>query len=73
MPHIKNTVKPLLENLGYTVEHHNNIVLGVNANGDNILVVHPFWSEEYINDLIKSVDSDVSIINIIDLIHNTTL
>lgn len=73
MPHIKNTVKPLLENLGYTVEHHNNIVLGVNANGDNILVVHPFWSEEYINDLSKSVDSDVSIINIIDLIHNTTL
>lgn len=71
MPHIKNTVIPLLTNLGYTVEHDNNKVLGVHSSGNNILVVHPLWSEECIDDIKKNIDGKITIVNVIDLVRNS--
>lgn len=71
MPHIKNTVIPLLTNLGYTVEHDNNKVLGVHSSGNSILVVHPLWSEEVVDKLKKNFDGKITIVNVIDLVRNS--
>ena len=70
MSHIKNTIIPLLVNMGYKVEHNNNILFGSRLNGSGILVVHPFWSKEYVDELTCDVQGDVSVVNIIDLLKN---
>jgi Lhr-like helicase len=49
--HLHTTIASLLKSRGYSVDEKENTLLAVNIDGHSILVIHPFWSTLYIDEL----------------------
>ena len=53
--HLDTTITSVLESRGYIVKEVENTLLAANADGDSLLVVHPFWSDSYVDELIGRI------------------
>jgi len=53
--HLDATITSVLESRGYIVKEVENTLLAANADGDSLLVVHPFWSDSYVDELIGRI------------------
>lgn len=53
--YIFSTIKNMLRNSNYTVEEKLGTLIGTDPYGDNYILVHPLWSEEYVKSLIQKI------------------
>ena len=53
--YISSTIKNMLINNQYTVEDKLGTLVGIDPYGDNYILVHPLWSENYVESLIKKL------------------
>ena len=49
--HLHTTIASLLKSRGYSVSERENTLLAEDVDGHSILVIHPFWSVSYIDEL----------------------
>lgn len=49
--HLHTTIASLLKSRGYSVSERENTLLAEDVDGHSILVIHPFWSASYIEEL----------------------
>ena len=66
--HLNKTIVSLLTSRGYDVRKEEGTLVAVGMEGDSMIVVHPFWSEDYVNNLIEKVGGNPKPISICGLI-----
>ena len=66
--HLETTIRSMLTSRGYEVTTEEGTLHAVNSEGNDIVVVHPFWSEDYINRIIERVGGAPQPISIIGLV-----
>lgn len=66
--HLNITVTSLLKSRGYSVIKKENTLLAKNNDGESILVIHPFWSVSYIEELIAHVGGRPTVIPVNSLV-----
>ncbi len=64
---INKNIKNLLETHGYTVEKKNGILIGSITGREQIAIVHPFWSDEYVNNLLSRIGNEIKAVSIYNL------
>ena len=65
------TVASVLESRGYIVKKVENTLLASNADDDSLLVVHPFWSDSYVDELIGRIGGALKAVCINSLISTS--
>lgn len=68
--YIGSIIIPFLKNKGYNVKFENNLLIGTNDGNSSIMVVHPLWSNYFIDKIKVNSSYDTQVINIIDLLKN---
>ena len=66
--HLETTIRSMLTSRGYEVSTEEGTLHAVNSDGSDIVVVHPFWSEDYINRIIERVGGAPQPISITGLV-----
>ena len=59
-----------LKNKGYDVKFEDNLLIGTNNGNSSIMVVHPLWSNYFIDKIKVNSSCDTQVININDLTKN---
>ncbi len=71
--HLNKTIVSLLASRGYDVRKGEGTLVAVGMEGDSMIVVHPFWSEDYVNNLIEKVGGNPKPISICGLIIDSLI
>lgn len=71
--YLNKTIASFLASRGYDVRKEEGTLLAIGIDGDTVIVVHPFWSEECVCDLIKKIGGNPKPINICGLITDTVV
>ena len=66
-------VKNMLTTQGYVVERREDTLYGTDTLGDKFCVIHPLWSESYINDLVKKLDPSCKRLSVFDISTSNVL
>lgn len=69
--HLNSTIESFLTSRGYDVRREEGTLLANNMDGDSIIVVHPFWSEEYVDNLIERIGGNPKTISVCGLVSNS--
>ena len=69
--HIETTITSMLTSRGYTVETIAGTLHAVNSDGNNIIIVHPFWSEGYIDRIIEKIGGAPQPVSVIGLVSTS--
>lgn len=68
--HLNTTVTSLLKSRGYSIIKKENTLLAKNNDGESILVIHPFWSDSYIDKLVARVGGRPTVIPVNSLVSS---
>lgn len=66
-------VKNMLTTQGYVVERREDTLYGTDPLGDKFCVIHPLWSESYINGLVKKLDPSCKRLSVFDISTSNVL
>ncbi len=67
-PYIQNTISNILKQNGYCILWINGILTAENPEGDKICIIHPLWSDEYVQEIIGKIGEDIRPISITSII-----
>lgn len=68
--YLHTTIQSILTSRGYRVSATEGTLRATNDDGNDIVVVHPFWSEEYICDLIVRIGGNPTPVNVTTLVSS---
>lgn len=68
--HLHTTIQLILTSRGYSVSAVEGTLRATNDDGNDIVVVHPFWSEDYIYDLILRVGGNPTPVSVTTLVSS---
>ena len=71
--HLDKTIVSLLATRGYDVRKEEGTLLAMGMDGETLIVVHPFWSDEYVEELIERIGGNPKPISICGLISDTLI
>lgn len=69
--HLRTTINSMLKSRGYMVTTVEGTLHAINSDGNDIVIVHPFWSESYINRIIERIGGTPQPISIIGLVSTS--
>jgi hypothetical protein len=65
--YIFSTIKNVLENNHFTVEEIQDTLIGNDPYGDKYILVHPLWSEEYVESLIQEIGGEYKPLSVLEI------
>ena len=69
--HLDKTIVSLLASRGYDVRKEEGTLLAIGMDGETLIMVHPFWSDEYVEDLIERVGGNPKPISVCGVVSNS--
>lgn len=69
--HLETTIQSMLRSRGYEVDTVEGTLHAVNSDGNDIVLIHPFWSDSYIDRIIHKIGGAPQPINIIGLVSDS--
>ena len=69
--HLETTIQSMLRSRGYQVDAVEGTLHAVNSDGNDIVLVHPFWSDSYIDSIINRIGGAPQPISIIGLVSDS--
>ena len=65
------TIVSLFASRGYDVRKEEGTLLAIGMDGETLIMVHPFWSDEYVEDLIERVGGNPKPISVCGVVSNS--
>lgn len=71
--YIQETIKNLLIKHGYEVRDYRNTLIGTDPFGDEFMLIHPLWSEEYIKRMKQELNDNYKSLSVFEISKNNSI